>query len=167
MHPNPPEILVDGREAGLLDVSTISDETLCWIISETRDLSSCWDAHAHSGFFPSWDVWIFLQAATTNTQTLRGAAPPRTLCDVHKQTNKQTDRASQLPPGSPRPPQACGCFRGTLSAICLVLYRDSPIPTAAIVMATGLTTLLCGCICTSPETCRCNGMQVNTQSDMR
>lgn len=51
--------------------------------------------------------------------------------------------------------QACWCFWWTLSAICLALYRDTPIPTVAIIMAMGLMRLLCGCICTSPETCLC------------
>ncbi|TNN43241.1 hypothetical protein EYF80_046567 [Liparis tanakae] len=61
--------------------------------------------------------------------------------------------------------QAAGRLRRTLCAIRRALYRDTPIPTAAIIMAMGSMRLLCGCTRTSPETCLCThrgGQQLHT-----
>ncbi len=108
--------------------------------------------------FSSWDTQDFPSSNTTNTLT------PSTSSITNLLRRTQTNSPSHKPPTElPRWAavsichwsQAFGCFRWTRSAICLALYRDTPIPTVAIVMAMGSMRLLCGCIRTSPETCLC------------
>lgn len=127
----------------------------------TNDLkASCWDStETHAFLLGHLD---FPSSNTTNTLTLPASSITNPL--RRTQTNNlssQTAHAAAPTVGQPaaecRPPwsQAFGCFMRTLSAICLALYRDTPIPTVAIVMAMGSMRLLCGCIRTSPETCLC------------
>ena len=122
-------------------------------IAVTDDKSSCWD-------FTMTHIIVLghLDFPSTTPQTHEHSPPPpsQTSSDVHKQVNKQaTSPRSCSGLTTPRWPQALRCFRRTRSAICLALYRDTPIPTVAIVMAMGSTRLLWGCMRTSPETCLC------------
>lgn len=114
----------------------------CWdekkLIVSVFDKSSSCDKHWLT--FSSWDMKNFLQ--TTQTHQLSASIAnllrrTRAVCVMNRWS------------------QACWCFSWTLSAIRLALYKDTPIPTVAIIMAMGLMRLLCGCICTSPETCLC------------
>lgn len=82
----------------------------------------------------------------------------------HKLTNSHSSRiwrkpsltyANILGPVLPHFQALSGCSECTRSDILLVLYRDTPVPTVAMVRAMGLMRLLCCCIRTSPEICLC------------
>lgn len=81
----------------------------------------------------------------------------------HKLTNSHSSLIRRKPsltyanilgPVLPHFQALSGCSECTRSDILLVLYRDTPVPTVAMVRAMGLMRLLC-CIRTSPEICLC------------
>lgn len=80
-------------------------------------------------------------------------SPPTPTPPRHHRPSATHTQPQTSSPAARFSTQAFRCFRYSFSDICLVLYKDMPIPTVAIVMAMESTLLLCGCICTSPETC--------------
>lgn len=109
------------------------------------------ELNIHSNFLTG----IYFLRATAQTLNEPSQSPPsQTFCNIHTQPETSpTEHFST---------QGVRCFRYS-SVICLALYKDMPIPTMAIVMAMGSTPLLCGRICTSPETCLCgqNGLHAS------
>lgn len=102
--------------------------------------------------FSFGDTQIFLLAPHRHTHTHKHTPPPLTFSDVHKHMSHEPQKLNRW---TGEISQAFGRFSWTLSDIRLALYRDTPIPTAAIVMAIGSMRLLCGWIWTSPDICLC------------
>lgn len=87
---------------------------------------------------------------------IKWALPLSPITDLRPHSQPQTSStAARAAPPQQLSTQAFRCFRYSSSVICLALYKDTLIPTVAIVMAMGSMPLLCDCICTSPETCLC------------